>query len=67
MRIPTPNYKKGNWRKSQKHLNEMHQEKHGIPKDRNLTKEEIDSHIMMLEKLINKAIDEVIPLNKYLG
>lgn len=46
LRTPTPNYKKANWRKFQRRLNETHHDEHCIPKDRNLTKEEIDSHIL---------------------
>ncbi|CAD6212894.1 GSCOCG00011074001-RA-CDS [Cotesia congregata] len=59
---PRLNYKKTDWDRFQNKLNKLHNVK--IPKDRNLNREEIDSHLNTLEISITNAIESTVPIVK---
>lgn len=58
---PRYNYKKTNWKKFNKTLCEKFKLEDKLETNRNLTIEEIDKHINILEHHINKTIEENIP------
>ncbi|KAK2577805.1 hypothetical protein KPH14_000698, partial [Odynerus spinipes] len=58
---PSPNFKKANWGKFKEYINNNLSHKLCIPPDRNLSLQEIDQHINLLESTIGEAIEATIP------
>lgn len=59
-----PLFKITNWDKFNKYLNNLFKEYQMAPRDKNMTIEQIDEHILLLERCIQQTIEAIVPKAK---